>query len=413
MDNADARKLISYSNRNIENWNLDTKYTVAKKVSVDSFDWFVDTWKKSGWDISKDDYTNLKKIWMLAGSPFLSHIDPDTGKEATEMHYVPTSRKIDINTRTTSENKKYFFGSPDIVVLPTPEYSIAQGYEDQGPFGLLDELGHAIQFSYSTGIKGKNITGENDLSTFVASDDFKKLLRNKQIATDEFGNQFLASSKGYGKKLEFNKDLTDSTLFIMAQQLKGQPYLDKGVINIFDNPNNYDEGGRFMLRYALASHASGQWLTGEAQAHQMYAPALSLTFADLKTSGGEGDGVLSPSDISTLNKSQLGKKALENLVYQYGVGQEDVVYGSRSGVNKTKYRASSKDKTLVQYDERITTNDDRYRIAKINIDNYLKTNEKGMKDTIKNLNKWRKEYPSRRLEDQIKIMRRKNAKSRK
>ena len=407
MDSADARKLIPYSGRNIENWNLDTKYTVAKKVSVDSFNWFVDTWKKSGWDISKDDYTNLKKVWMLAGSPFLSHVNPADGSESIEMYYLPTSRKIDVDTRTTSENKNFYFGSPDIIVLPTPANAMAAGFEDLGPFGLLDELGHAIQFAYPTGIKGKNISGKDDLATFVASNEFNKLLKGKTIAQDDNGDEFLVSSKGYGKRLGFDKDLTDSTLFIHAQQLKGQPFLDKGAINMFDNPNNYDEQGRFMLRYALASEASGQWLTGEAQAHQLFAPALSLTFADLKTSGGIGDGSLSPSDIATLNKTSLGKKTLENLVYQYGVGQEDVVYGSRSGVNKTKYKADSKDSTLVQYNERITTDDDRYRIAKVNVDNYLKVNEKGMKNTIKNLNKWRKSYPAKRLEDQLKQMKEK------
>jgi hypothetical protein len=392
-----------------EGWDLDNKYTIAKKEAVDSFDWFVHEWNKVGWGIDEQDYDILKKLWMLSGAPFLSHVDPD-GREATSFYYYPTSRTIDLNTRTTFENISYYIGSPDIVVMPHPQReSMLSEEESLGPFVLLDELSHAIQFAYPTGIKGKNITGADDMATFIASDEFIQLLKHKQIGYDRNGNQRLVSRKGYGKAVGFDESLTDSLLFIHAQQLKGDPFLDKGlIVNMFDNEKYYNERGHFDLRYALASEASGQWLTGEAQAHQLFAPALHLAYADLKTSGGEGDGELSVSDIHELNKTAMGKKVVGDMIYRYGVGQDDIYYGTLSdpSITKTTYKASSTDPKLVQYNERITTDDDRYRIAKYNQDEYMKRSAKKYKNTLKNLSDFRKQrmhlHPNARLEQFIK-----------
>ena len=399
---------IPLKHRTDKYWDINNKYTIGKKEAIDSFDWFINQWNEQGWEISPEDYSNMKKMWLLAGSPFLSHIDPYTNEEASGIHYITTSRKIDPKSRIVSDNKDYYVGSPDVLVMPNPQFggdaSLSVGDIYQGPFALLDELGHAIQFSYPKGIKGKNITGKDDLATFVASDEFVELLRSKEIATDIHGNQFLINTSGHGKNAGYSEELTDSTLFIMSQQMKGDPYLDTGIVNIFDNDQYYNDLGHFDLRYALSSHASGQWLTGEAQAHNMYSPALHLALADLSTSGGVGDGELSVSDLHSLRKTQFGKKLTEQLIYQYGVGQDDINYGSLAGINKEEgiYQASSTDPTLVQYNERITTEDDRYKIARTNIDNYTTRLAKQYKNTMKNLSDFRKVYPSQQLEEYLK-----------
>ena len=399
----DTKILPIKYNRSREDWNLDNKYLIAKKESIDSFDWFINEYNKAGWEVSADDKENMKKIWMMAGAPFLSHIDPyNNNQEATNMHYVVTSRIINPSTRIVSENKDWYVGSPDIIVLPHPN----KGYDTQGPFGILDELGHAIQFSYTKGFKGKNISGAKDMATFIASDEFIELLKNKKIASDRNGNELLVAQEGYSRvgALEYDEDITDSTLFIMSQQMKGDPYLDTGVVNMFDNPEHYDNNGNFLLRYALASNASGQWLTGEAQAHNLLSPALNLALADLKTSDA-GDRALSKSDIDELSKSTFGKGLLSNLVYNYGIGQEDINYGTLSGIDKRKYVASN-DPKLVQYNKRITTDDDQYKQSKANEDIYIKQYSKEYKETLKSLTDFRKNYPNERLETFLKQQKR-------
>ena len=98
-----------------------------------------------------------------------------------------------------------------------------------------------------------------------------------------------------------------------------------------------------------------------------------------------------------LNETSLGRQLTENLIYNYGVGQDDIHYGKRLGLPKAEYKASD-DPTLVQYNKRITTEDDRYRIAKANLNHYMKAHEKDYKETLKSLQSWRKNNPILKVE---------------
>ena len=113
----------------------------------------------------------------------------------------------------------------------------------------------------------------------------------------------------------------------------------------------------------------------------------------------------SKSDIEELSKTEFGKSILSAIIYNYGIGQEDINYGSLAGIDKRNYVASN-DPKLVQYNKRITTDDDQYKQSKINEEKYMKKYSKEYQETIKNLSDFRKNYPNIRLEEFLKQQKR-------
>ena len=83
--------------RRKKGYDLNTKYSVAKKEALESFDWFIKAWKDNGWEISDKDYDGLKKVWFLAGAPFLSYTDPENpNAENYTRKYYTTSIKTQV-----------------------------------------------------------------------------------------------------------------------------------------------------------------------------------------------------------------------------------------------------------------------------------------------------------------------------
>jgi hypothetical protein len=324
----------------------------------------VERYKASNVTIESDEKLGNYASFSSGGNAYIAipkTNDPtnDPGKTVgPQAHFYSTSRRLNVETGEITDNQLYPIGAPDIIVINKNNLD--------GPFALLDELGHALRLSHPNGLPGLNMTEEDDLNTMVLLDTVNKLAKGNPTRDENF-------------PALFNETFTDSVLFSLNQQITGEPWID--YVGDGSQP--------WMQRYTVISAETGQVLSEEAAAHAFGAETMLLSLADELTGG---DGTLTKDDIVQINQSSFGNQLLDRIMNAYGTGSEgDIYYGIHGDEPIEKYEYDTGKEDLVHYNPEILTSDARYELAKKNLDKYLSENVEQYKTTMESLKWWREQ----------------------
>ena len=330
--------------RRKEGWEESNKFN-TKKESERSLDWFLHKWSEIGWELTGDEVKELKNYWRISGSPFISWTDPTSSQGGASLlaqgrgSYYMTSRAYNEITGEFEDNRNYYIGAPDIIALPYP------GTEPRGPWLLLDEMGHALQFSHPGGVPGLNQPSKDDVNINMLSSKLSEIKGNPNHPD---------------MPVRYDAAFQDSLGYAAVKQAKGQPWLGEDVIGKQEGP--------WVGRYGTFA-ITGEPLAMEASAHNLFSAAGTLNLIDALTGG---DGEISKDDVDKVWQNPFGRELIKTGVIDYGFGS-DAIYGEkRVGLEKFVYKPGKKKlvggevSEMVHFNPEIWTTDKRYKLAKKN-----------------------------------------------